>query len=268
MKLRLSIAFVLVLSACTKEAPPPEQKAPVEKAPEPKAPAETRTATTAAAQVPNTQTPPVAAGGSNITGTVRFEGKAPAAQPVDMRKDAACVKANPKATIEEVKVRDGALANVFVYVKSGLPAGQKFAPPETPVTLDQQGCLYHPTVLGVQVGQPLVILNSDALLHNVHGFVKGAEFNSAMPKQGQKIEKKLKKEQVLISVKCEVHPWMHAWIGAVDHPFFAVTDEKGGFELKNLPKGSYELELVHPTLGTQTARADAGGTVTVAFKAK
>lgn len=260
------------------EKPEPKQEPKPEVKPEPPPAAVPEGAAGAAAGAANAGAPGDAAkadavaGGSGVRGVVRFEGKVPDARPIDMSKDPKCVKMNPKAAIQDVKVKDGNLENVFVYVKSGLPADAKHPVRPEKVVLDQTSCFYAPQVLGVQTGQTLEIVNSDPVLHNVHAFAKGAEFNLAMPKQGQRLEKKFKKPQVMIQMKCEVHPWMEAWVGAVDHPYFATTNAAGAFELPGLPAGTYELELWHATLGTQTAQVTvsdgAAAQVSVTFKAK
>ncbi len=228
-----------------------------------------KTATTAQL-APAEGTANAVAGKSGVGGVVAFEGTVPAPRKLDMSKDKACVKLSPNAEIRDVEAKDGKLKNVLVYVKSGLAPDAKPEVSTEAATLDQKGCMYEPRVLGVQVGQPLVILNSDPLLHNVHAFAKAGEFNQAMPKPG-KIEKKLKKPQVPIAVKCEVHPWMEAHVGAFDHPYFAVTDAEGKFEIAGLPAGEYELEMWHATLGTQNAKVSikvgAGSNVNATFKA-
>ncbi|MCK6544654.1 carboxypeptidase regulatory-like domain-containing protein [Myxococcota bacterium] len=279
---RLHLTSTLLLaglfaSACAKEAPKEEAK-PAAEQPKAAEPAKTETppTTTAtkaeAAPAGGAAQGAAIAGGTGIVGVVKYEGAVPAPRPVDMSKDVNCTKLVKAPTIADVEAEGGNLKNVFVYVKSGLPAGQQFPAKTDKVTLDQKGCLYHPSVLGLQVGQTLSILNSDPLLHNVHAMAKGAEFNMAMPKQNQVIERKLKKQQVMVQVKCDVHSWMQAWIGSVDHPFFAVTGADGAFKLEGLPKGTYELELWHPTLGTQTTSVTvndgAASSVSVTFKAK
>lgn len=190
---------------------------------------------------------------SHVVGVVRFSGKVPPPRNVDMSSDPLCAKLVPKPTHVDVVVEDGGLAEVFVYVKSGLPADAKYPLRTDKVSIDQRGCQFTPSVVGLQVGQKLELLNSDPLFHNVHGRATGSEFNLAMPRQGWKMERKLKKPQIMVAVICDLHPWMHAWIGSVSHPFFAVTDRRGTFALDGLPDGTFELELWHPTLGKQSA---------------
>jgi plastocyanin len=198
-----------------------------------------------------------------LKGTVTVA-KADAAAPVDMGSDPKCKSLNPKAMSDEVRAQGGKLADVFVYVVNA-PAGDH--KPSGKVTLDQEGCVYKPKVFGIMVGQELEIINSDPTLHNVHAYAKPGEFNQAMPKQGQKITKKFKKKQVLVDIKCDVHKWMHAGAGVVDHPFYAVSNEGGAFEIAgNLPDGEYEVEAVHLKLGKKTGKAKvAGGEGTVDF---
>ena len=189
-----------------------------------------------------------------VSGTVKLEGAAPTAQPISMDADSACADAHSEPVLlEEVVVGDaGALQNVFVYVKKGLE-GQTFDVPKTPVSLDQKGCQYIPHVFGVQVGQPIDIINSDSTLHNVHSLPKNSkEFNLGMPIPGMRIKRTFNTAEVMVKFKCDVHPWMSAYVGVVDHPFFAVTGSDGSFEIKDLPAGSYVLEAWHEKYGTQT----------------
>lgn len=192
---------------------------------------------------------------STINGVVKFEGQAPAMAAIKMDADPVCVKNNEGKEVksEALVLGDGnTLGNIFVRVKSGLPSGGTYTAPTEPVVLDQKGCMYAPRVVGLMVGQPIEILNSDGTLHNVHGFAKAnPEFNDAMPKFKKKIDKKFSAEEVLFPVKCDVHPWMQGYIGVVSHPFFAVTKADGKFSLQNLPAGKYEIEAWHEKMGTQ-----------------
>ncbi|HYG62893.1 MAG TPA: carboxypeptidase regulatory-like domain-containing protein [Thermoanaerobaculia bacterium] len=151
-----------------------------------------------------------------------------------------------------VVAKDGQLANAFVYVKSGLE-GKSFPVPAEAKLLDQQGCIYTPRVLGVQVGQTLKIKNSDPTLHNVSALPKvNGEFNESQPIPGMEFDKKFDKPEVMVHFKCNVHPWMTAFVGVLPHPYFAVTGENGAFDLAKLPPGTYTLEAWHESLGTQT----------------
>jgi plastocyanin len=202
-----------------------------------------------------------AATAASVTGKVKFEGTSPAPTPIKLSSDPYCQKANPGLTTEtEIVGKDGAVENVFVYVKDGL-GNRTFPAPSAPVVLDQKGCHYAPHVLGIQVGQPLQIVNSDDTLHNVHGLPKAnKEFNQGQPIQGMKMTHTFSTKEVMVPFKCDVHGWMNAWIGVLDHPYYAVTSADGSFSLKGLPPGTYTIEAWHEKLGTQTQ------TVTVAEK--
>ena len=125
--------------------------------------------------------------------------------------------------------------------------------------LDQKGCHYSPHVLGIQVGQPLQVLNSDSTLHNVHALPKAnSEFNAGQPIQGMKTTHTFSTKEVMIPFKCDVHGWMNAWVGVLDHPYYAVTGADGTFSLKGLPPGTYTIEAWHEKLGTQTQMVTLG----------
>lgn len=193
-----------------------------------------------------------------IAGRIAFEGTPPAAEPISMKSDPNC-QPGGATTRETVTVgANGGLQNVFVYVKDGL-GDLRFPVPATPVILTQQGCHYVPHVLGIQVGQPLEIVNGDATLHNVHAIAKtNREFNVGQPVQGMKMTHTFTAREVMVPFKCDVHNWMNAWIGVLDHPYFAVTSADGTFELKGLPPGTYTVEAWHEKLGTQTQTVTVG----------
>jgi hypothetical protein len=199
-----------------------------------------------------------------IAGKVTLNGKAPNEVTVKMDADPKChaVHTTPIATRHYVTDASGGLANVFVYVKEGL-AGKKFPPKTESILLDQSGCLYQPYVLGIQAGQTLVIQNSDDTSHNVHSIsTKNPEFNLAQPIKGMKTEKKFMKPEVFVKMKCDVHPWMFAYVGVVDHPFFAVTGADGSYKISGLPEGNYTLAAIHPKAGSlpdQKIKAAATG---------
>ncbi len=194
----------------------------------------------------------------SVAGKVTLSGKAPAESPIKFDADPKCKAAHPTGANTRRYVTDanGGLADVFVYVKDGL-AGKKFPPATQPVTLTQQGCLYSPYVLGIQVGQPLIIENEDDTLHNVHALTspgKNQEFNVGQPIKGMKTEKMFTKPEVFVKFKCDIHPWMFAYVGVVEHPFFAVTGADGSYTIPNLPDGDYTLAAVHPKAGEQTIK--------------
>jgi uncharacterized protein (DUF2141 family) len=192
---------------------------------------------------------------ASVSGVVAFEGTPPANAPIKMNADPVCTKENPTPQTQETfMVKDGKLGNVFVYVQDGL-GGRTFPAPTDPVVLDQKACRYHPHVFGIMVGQPMRILNSDPTLHNIHAIPgTNQEFNTAQPIQGMKTDHifTAKEEKVVIPFKCDVHGWMNAYAGVLDHPYFAVTDEDGKFSIKNLPPGTYKLTAWHEKAGTKS----------------
>jgi len=227
------------------------------------------------AAVPDAPTvsPVDAATAGNVTGRVTFAGAAPKAAVIPMASDPNCVQPGATPTDEAVVVGDGgALQNTFVYVKDGL-GDLRFPIPSTALVLDQKGCRYTPHVLGVHVGQPVEILNSDPTLHNVHAVpASNQEFNTGQPLPGMKHTHRFSTREVMVPFKCDVHPWMHAYVGVLDHPYFAVTGPDGSFDLTGLPPGTYTIEAWHETLGTQTQTvtiaAQESGTVAFEFAPK
>lgn len=202
---------------------------------------------------------------AGISGSVSFKGKAAAPKAIDMSSDPKCKKLSPDAKSNDLVVNGGKVQDVFVYVKN--PPKGKYKP-EGKAKLDQVGCRYIPKVFGVMTKQKIEIINSDPTLHNVHAFAKRGEFNQAMPKQGQKITKEFKKEQVMVPIKCDVHSWMEAFVGVLEHPFFATSGADGAFDIptKDLKDGEYELVFWHKTLGEKTAKVKvAGGNGTADF---
>jgi plastocyanin len=193
----------------------------------------------------------------SVTGRISFEGTPPAPTPIKMGSDPYCEKQGAAVTETVVVAADGALRNVFVYVKDGL-GNLRFPAPATPVVLDQKSCRYVPHVFGVQVGQPVDIVNSDPTLHNIHALAEAnREFNMGQPMPGKDTHTFSTKE-VMVPFKCDVHRWMNAYAGVLDHPFYSVTSDEGRFELKGLPPGTYTVEAWHETLGTQTHTVTIG----------
>lgn len=233
---RISSALValILLSACSAPAP----------APQPSGGGKTVDAATAGA----------------LTGKALFEGAPPAVDPLKMASDPACATAaGPNAMNDDVLVKDGALQNVFVYVKSGLDAAYSFDVPTTPVELDQRACRYVPRVLGIRVGQTLAIVNSDETFHNVHALPKASsEFNRGMSLKGERYTRTFSTPEVMVRFKCDVHAWMGAHVGVMAHPFFAVTKADGTFEIPGLPPGTYTIEAWHERFGTATQQVTIG----------
>jgi hypothetical protein len=204
---------------------------------------------------------PVSTGRGVIRGTVSFDGDmVPPAPGIQMGADPNCARLHSEPVLNELVVvgEGNGLGNVFVYVKEGL-AGRTFAPPEGSVTIEQQGCLYHPHVIGVRAGQTLRIVNGDETLHNIHAFAKqNKEFNIGQPVKGLVTERVFDVPEVMIPVRCDVHKWMNAYLGVVDHPFFAVTAPDGRFELTGLPAGSYVVEAWHEQYGLRQTSLTLG----------
>jgi plastocyanin len=165
--------------------------------------------------------------------------------------DGACVAARP-GTFDagDVRVKEGKVENAFVWVSAGLEE-YGFETPAKEIVVDQRGCMYQPRVLGAQTGQPIVFLNSDETIHNIKASPKSSKgWNFATPPKGRGAPKSLSKQEVMVKLGCDVHPWMTAWVGVVDHPFFALTDAEGKFQLAGLPKGSYTVSAWHERLGS------------------
>jgi plastocyanin len=208
-----------------------------------------------------------AANRGTIKGHVRLNGKLPGNPVIRMGMDPMCSKINAgKRVIQETVLAalDGSLANVFVKLEGSFP--QTPAPTE-PVKLDQQGCVYLPRVVGARVGQTLQVHNSDELMHNVHSLsAKSNTFNVSEPKAGMMQQFKMKDEEML-QIKCDVHSWMTAYVGIVSHPYFAVSNTAGTFEIANVPAGTHKIQAWHERYGpvTQTVQVKAGATATVDF---
>jgi hypothetical protein len=183
-----------------------------------------------------------------IEGTVRLAGSPPAVAPRPILKDATVC--GREAAAESVVVgKGGALGNTVVFVKDARPAGPP--PPAAGASVDQRQCRYIPHVQALPAGTPLAVMNSDAILHNVHGNELGANqpaltaFNVATPIKGQKVPVSLRKPG-LVRLGCDAgHTWMNAWIYVFDHPYYAVTDEAGKFVIGDVPAGEHEVELWH-----------------------
>jgi plastocyanin len=205
--------------------------------------------------------PGIAFAASSITGTVVFDGKVPTLRPLAMDADPVCAKKHDKPVPNELLVLGSGnpMGNVMVFVSKGLPAGKTWPAPQTPVVLDQNGCQYKPHVMGIMVGQPYKIVNSDALAHNVHTLPKvNSPFNRAMPATLKEVSTKFDKPEPIFHVKCDVHPWMSAYVGVFTHPFFSVTGTDGKFTISGLDPGTYEITAWHERLGTQTASITVG----------
>ena len=211
--------------------------------------------------------PGVAVAASTISGTVTFDGKVPTLKPLAMDADPACAKKHTKPVLAEMLVlgSGNTMGNILVWVSKGVPAGKTYPAPKTPVTLDQKGCVYVPHVQGIMVGQPYRILNSDGILHNVHALPKvNPQFNKPMPPTMKETTTSFAKPENVFQIKCDVHPWMVAYVGVFTHPFFAATKTDGKFSISGLDPGTYEITVWHERLGTQTATVTVGANETKA----
>ena len=191
----------------------------------------------------------------SVSGTVLFEGKAPAPVLIDTSMDPACNLSDAKVYSEQYSISNGKLANVFVYVKQGPPAAMQVAPLMPPTVLDQKGCQYLPHVVGVFQGGVVEFRNDDPTMHNIHTMptVVGNEtVDISQGPKGAPVTKKFTNAELMMPVRCNNHPWMNAYINVSPTPWFAVTDHAGHFDLKGLPPGQYTLGAVHEKLGEKT----------------
>jgi len=190
-----------------------------------------------------------------ITGKIGFQGNKPKLSVIHMDQDPVCVEKHQGQTVhvEDGEVNaNGTLPNVFVYVKEGADK-YTFPTPTEPLTLDQNGCAYKPHVFGIMVGQDLHIISSDPTTHNIHPMPKdNREWNESQPPGAAPLHKKFTRQEVMIPVKCNQHPWMRAYIGVTKNPFYAVTGSDGTFTIKGLPPGDY-------TIGAWTAIGGGNG---------
>lgn len=240
----VGVACALTLMSCGGSAPETAKK---EEAP-------------AAAPAGGSATPDEANGGT-ITGKVSFDGTKPTPKNIDMSAVPFCTKAHagqPAKTEDVVVNANNTLANTFVWVKSGLP-DKTWQVPTNPVQLNQTGCMYVPHVIGVMAGQQIDIKNSDATNHNIHPQPQtNQEWNESQPPGTPDKMQSFPRQEVMIAVKCNIHPWMRSYIGVVSHPFFAVTGDDGTYTIKGLPPGTYTIEIVHEKYGKQEQQVTVG----------
>jgi hypothetical protein len=185
-----------------------------------------------------------------------LDGTPPVMPTISMSADQKCAALHQEQVkAEQVVLGDGGtLQNVFVYIKEGLE-DRTFPLTSDTVVLDQQGCMYKPRVVGLQVNQTLLIVNSDPTLHNIHALPQiNRGFNIAQPRRGMKTERTFTRPEVMIRVKCDVHPWMASYIGVLNHPYFAVSGTDGAGGLRNVPAGEYVVAAWHERYGEQEQR--------------
>jgi plastocyanin len=232
----LSVAILVVLSGCGGSAKSPDDGKP--------------SAAGNTPAIPVTVVDPATAG--TIEGTIAFDGVPPAEKLIDTKADPTCGRAHTTPLYTQTAVvADGKVRWAFVRIAAGLE-GKNFGVPSDPVVVDQVGCVYVPHVAGLVAGQTLRVVNSDETLHNVNAVCQANKrFNIAMPIKGMKQDKTFATTE-MVHLKCDVHPWMSAYIGVNDNPFFAVSDEAGRFTIRGVPPGDYTLEAWHETFGRQT----------------
>lgn len=206
----------------------------------------------------------------SIKGKIVFEGTSPEPKQLSVKGNPECAVLHPGGMVasEELVVKEGVLQNVFVYVKQGLE-DYSFTPPASAHVVENKGCVYVPHVSGVMAGQEIQFLNQDPTLHNIHSYPKNSKaFNLGLPLVGMKQTKKFDSPEVMVPLKCDVHPWMQGYVGVLAHPYFQVSSADGTFELKNLPPGEYVVEAWHEKLGTrsQAVKLISQGTQEVEFK--
>ncbi len=229
--------------------------------------ASTSPSSSAQPEVPIFHIDPATAG--TIDGKIRFTGARPAAKPIDMSDDPACVAAHHGKPHDDSLIvgSKGGLANVFLFIEKGLE-GKRFEVPASPVVINQTGCWFVPRVLGIQVNQPLQVLNSDPVTHNIHPMaVVNREWNHSQGAGDPPIERHFTQPEIMIPIKCNIHSWMHAFIGVVSSPYFAFSDSAGQFKIPNLPPGTYTIAAWHEKFGVQrqTITIAPSGTAHVSF---
>jgi plastocyanin len=214
------------------------------------------------------------ANAGSIKGEVHFAGRRPTPVRIDMSGDPACVEAHHGKAYDESLIvsPSGKFGNAFIYIEKGLE-GKTFEVPAMPVVIDQKGCWFRPRVLGIQTGQTFQVVNSDPVTHNIHPMAQmNREWNHSQGPGDAPLIRRFTKPEMMIPVKCNIHSWMHTFIGVLDHPYFTVSQDDGTFEIGNLPAGTYTLAVWQEKLGTQeqqvTIAPHSEATVTFTMRGK
>lgn len=210
----------------------------------------------AAAAAPVAVSTPDLSKAGAIKGVVDFKGAIPHQRSIDMTTDPMCPQTPQPA--ENVVVNNGKLANVFVYVKQGLPAGP-YPVPSQPVELTQKNCRYQPHMMGVMAKQPFKISNTDQADHNIHDMPKNnPAWNETQMPTDKPIIKSFPNPEMMIVLQCNQHPWMRSYVNVMSNPYYAVSGPDGTFEIKNLPPGEYTLAAVHEKFGEKDMKIKVG----------
>ena len=195
-----------------------------------------------------------AADTGQISGMISFQGEKPVLHPINMANSPICASLHtgPVMPADGEVNPDGSLPNAFVYIESAEGVTLRSTPPRNPVVLTQKGCEYLPHVLGVMVGQPFEVVNLDPVTHNIHVMGKNnPQWNVTQLPGSASVVRKFMHPEIMIPIRCNMHPWMLAYVGVVDNPFYAVTGHDGMYTIKDLPPGRYTLAVWTATFGTK-----------------
>lgn len=187
-----------------------------------------------------------------LVGSITVPGKTPKPMKIDMAADPICMQVNPNPERQPFVTNEGGLLDAFVYLKGESLQAYKFALPDSDVILQHVNCQYAPHVFGLRVGQKFIVLNNDPTHHNTHPVPKiNQEWNQTQAPAGEPIVKTFAREEAMIPIKCNQHPWEKTYVGVMSHPFFAVSDQLGNYEISGLPAGTYKLMVAHEAFSEQ-----------------